>query len=106
VGAASCRDIYVFCDNFHHSSRAKDGGLWPVQKKILKCGMTTTLEDLPSPQTKIRWQVFWLSDHPTTRAFPAFLYPSQWQVADFVPDHSGGSAPELHRFPYSPKNCF
>jgi len=24
----------------------------------------------------------------------------QWQIAVFVPDHSGGSVPDFHRFPY------
>jgi len=44
-------------------------------------------------------QVFWLSDHPVIRPFP-FVIHKQWHFADFVPDYSGGTAPEFHGIPY------
>ncbi len=31
---------------------------------------------------------------------PATLLSLQWQFAAFVPDHSGGTAPDSHRLPY------
>jgi len=50
-------------------------------------------------------QVFWLTDHPTSRAFsvgqPLRDRTDQWPDAAFVPDHSGGSAVELHHLPFS-----
>jgi len=43
-------------------------------------------------------QVSWLPDHPTLRTFPGSS--AQWFNADFVPGHSGGPAPDSHRFPF------
>jgi hypothetical protein len=45
-------------------------------------------------------QVFWLPVRPTYCAFPWKTFP-QWHVAAFVSGYSGGTATELHRFPYS-----
>jgi hypothetical protein len=41
--------------------------------------------------------VFWLEGFSLLGA-PSQLF-SQWLCAPFVPSHSGGSAPDLHRFP-------
>jgi hypothetical protein len=65
-----------------------------------KSSSAHTLEDFPSLQTQTGWQVFWLSVLSSHRAFPARLAASQWRFAAFVSEHSGGSAPDLHRFPY------
>ena len=52
-------------------------------------------------------QVFWLTDHPTSRTFSACqpvarfktTTSCEWHVAAFVPDHSGGSTVDLHHLP-------
>ncbi len=41
-------------------------------------------------------QVFWLLDLSTAGAFPGFTPVA---VAGFVPNHSGGTATDLHRLP-------
>ena len=52
-------------------------------------------------------QVFWLPDRPTCRTFPPrwprlqSRFAGQWLFAAFVPGYSGGTATDLHRFPYS-----
>jgi len=52
-----------------------------------------------------RGQVFWLTDHPTHRAFSApvrgkrTMNVREWPDAAFVPDYSGGSTVELHHLP-------
>ena len=43
-------------------------------------------------------QVFWFMDQPTNCAFPGVI-ASQWQFTAFVPIHSGGTTPDLHRVP-------
>ncbi len=43
------------------------------------------------------WLVFWLSDHPTGRAFPSVK--DSGITPAFVPDYSGGSATASHRLP-------
>jgi hypothetical protein len=42
-------------------------------------------------------QVFWLTDHPTDRAFSP--RKREWLDAAFVPDYSGGTAVDLHHLP-------
>jgi hypothetical protein len=44
-------------------------------------------------------QVFWLPDRPRTA--PSRKLRLQWPFAIQVPGYSGGTAAELHRFPYS-----
>jgi hypothetical protein len=44
-------------------------------------------------------QVFRLSDHSHFRAFPT-AFNGQWQLADFVPDNGGGTAPDFNGIPY------
>jgi hypothetical protein len=79
------------------SFAVKNSGFQCTKKKS---SSVDTLEDLPSLQTQTWWQVFWLSVLSNDRAFPAPLAASQWRIAAFVSEHSGGSAPDLHRFPY------
>src|SRR5512144_2771162 len=47
-------------------------------------------------------QVSWLSDRPTSRAFPIRIVPDQWPIAGFVPDYSDGVAADSHRLPWGP----
>jgi hypothetical protein len=47
-------------------------------------------------------QVFWLSDHFTSRTLPfSVQIQKNSGLADFVPDHSGGTTPESHGIPCS-----
>lgn len=50
-------------------------------------------------------QVFWLSDHSTFHTFPLRLNETVAFV-DFVPDHSGGTATDLHRVPDYAMNIY
>jgi hypothetical protein len=40
--------------------------------------------------------VSWLSDHRRTPAFPPL---GQWLLGSWLSDHSGATAPDLHRLP-------
>ncbi len=44
-------------------------------------------------------QVFWLSDQPTILSFP-FRIDETVAAKNFVPDYSGGPAPDFHGIPY------
>jgi len=78
------------------------------------CGRKALFPEERQRQSTSR-QVFWLPDHPTRRAFPPTVSGSrwsrwgvtryraeeQWLIAAVVPGYSGGTATDLHRFPYS-----
>jgi hypothetical protein len=57
----------------------------------------TPLKTAKEEEVSASGQVFWLTDRSTGRAFPEVF--SSGLHAVFVPDHSGGSAPELHGIP-------
>jgi len=45
-------------------------------------------------------QVFWLSDHPKGCAFPPDSLRQWHNIAAFVPEHSGGTAPDFYGIPF------
>lgn len=60
-----------------------------------------TPESCNAAETRLSFlrQVFWLSDQPNVCTFP-IRFIEQWYFAEFVPDHSGGTAPDSNGISY------